>query len=170
MKTKANYLAGFDAVYLKSRLHYSPEKGIFIWIKHRKSTEIGKVAGTITDSAVRIHINGKGYKAHRLAWLYMTGEWPCDLIDHKNLNPKDNRWGNLRLANHSKNGMNTGVRSDNTSGYKGVAWDARAGKWRADIKLSGKRKHLGMFATPGVAHEAYKLAVDKFFGEFGRAS
>lgn len=170
MKAIANHLAGFDEEYLKSRLRYCPNTGVFTWLKQRKSTEIGKIAGTVTGSAVKIYLDGKCYMAHRLAWLYMTGEWPKDLIDHKNMNPTDNRWENLRQADHARNGMNTGLRSDNTSGFKGVAWDSRVGKWRADIKISGKRKHLGMYMSPEVAHEAYKHAANKYFGEFGRSS
>lgn len=170
MKTKNSHMADFDVAYLKSRLHYNPETGIFIWLKQRRSTEIGKVAGTTANSVVKIYIDGKCYMAHRLAWLYMTGEWPSDLIDHKNMNSVDNRWENLRQADHAKNAMNTGIRKDNTSGYKGVAWDARVCKWRADIKVCGKRKHLGMFSLPEVAHEAYKQAAKKYFGEFGRPS
>lgn len=170
MNQNDRFMADFDVDYLKSRLNYNSETGDFTWLQNRKSTEVGKIAGTKTSSSVRIYLNGKIYMAHRLAWLYMTGEWPKMLIDHKNLNPLDNRWTNLREADYRQNGMNTGIRIDNTSGYKGVAWDRRVGKWRADIRLKGYRKHLGMFDDPSVAGEAYKAAADKYFGEFGRSS
>ncbi|HQJ52833.1 MAG TPA: AP2 domain-containing protein [Anaerolineae bacterium] len=75
------------------------------------------------------------------------------------------------MATKSQNAQNTPRRVDNTSGFKGVAWDARRGKWRADIRVpGGKRKHLGMHDDPAVGHAAYVAAAKELFGEFGRAS
>jgi hypothetical protein len=64
-----------------------------------------------------------GYLGHRLAWLYMVGVWPDDEIDHWNRDPSDNRFTNLRDATHAKNGFNSGKRSNNSSGRKGVSLD-----------------------------------------------
>lgn len=153
------------------QVKYDPETGVFIRsnLTARKS-RIGFPTGTIKDGYVLVTVLGKQYRAHRLAWLVMTNEWPKKEIDHKNLDRSDNRWINLRPADKRQNAQNTSIRKDNISGYKGVAWDAARGKWRADITLPHVRKHLGMYEDPAIAHEAYALAVKKYFGEYGRLS
>jgi hypothetical protein len=69
-------------------------------------------------------LTGVLYREHRLAWLYMTGEWPTHEIDHINGDRVDNRFCNLREATASENRWNSRKRVNNTSGYKGVSWDS----------------------------------------------
>ena len=83
--------------------------------------------------------------AHRLAWLYVHGEWPAEEIDHLNRVRSDNRISNLRLATQAENKQNTSLRRDSTSGHKGVSWHKRDKKWVAEIKLHGKKHYLGYF-------------------------
>ncbi len=170
MNLQNNQLTGITAEHVRERLEYFPSTGVFRWKTNRNSKRVGDVAGTNVVTAIKIHIAGKVYMAHRLAWLYMTGNFPEDLIDHINLNPLDNRWDNLRAADKRQNAHNCGIRSDNSSGFKGVCWDKRVGKWRADIRLSNTRKHLGMFEDPKAAHDAYVVAAIKYFGEYGRSA
>lgn len=108
------------------------------------------------------------YYAHRLAWFYQTGGWPKDEIDHKNGIPSDNRWKNLREATRSNQLHNTRMRSDNTSGYKGVCWAKKEGRWLASITLHGKSKFIGYYETPKKAHAAYCAAAKRLHGEFAR--
>ena len=84
--------------HLKEILDYNTETGIWTWrVNQARRIKIGQRAGTIiSDGHRHIGISGKFYKAHRLAWLYMTGEFPKDEIDHINGVPDDNRWCNLR--------------------------------------------------------------------------
>lgn len=89
--------------YLKSILHYDPETGILSWKVDRRRVKIGQIAGYLCLGYVAIGIDGKLYKGHRLAWLYMTGEWPKDEIDHINRTKHDNRWVNLREATKEQN-------------------------------------------------------------------
>lgn len=89
-------------------------------------------------------------------------------IDHRNGNGLDNRKVNLRPCTHSQNLQNQRKRKDNTSGYKGVAWHPGARKWYAYIQVEKKRLHLGLFANPVEAAQAYDAAARLHFGEFAR--
>jgi hypothetical protein len=93
-----------------------------------------------------------------------------DHIDGDGLNNR--RHGttcNLRIATRSQNGCNCGIRSNNSSGFKGVSWSAPTAKWRAEIRLHGKSRHLGYHDTPEAAHAAYVQASARMHGDFGRA-
>lgn len=157
--------------YVRQRLNYDPETGVMTWKTSERKSKVGAVAGGSKDGGyVQIYLKGRFYGAHRLAWMIMTGSWPTLNIDHRNLNPSDNRWSNLREASKSDNAKNTRIRADNKSGFKGVCWDRARKKWRADIRLPHVRKHLGLFSDPKEDHAAYAAAVEANYGEFGRAS
>lgn len=92
--------------------------------------------------------------AHRLAWLYVHGEWPSKHLDHLNGNRTDNRIENLRQVSVAENAENTRrPHRDNKSGYLGVC--KKRGKWLAVIQIKGKYTRIGLFDTPEMAHEAY---------------
>lgn len=156
---------------LKKRLNYNSETGLFSWlIATSHSHKIGDIAGTMgkKKNYISIGINNKLYQAHRLAWLYMTGSWPENQIDHKDTIKSHNWWDNLREATNSQNKMNQGIRPDNTSGYKGVKFDSRRGKWTAQCNAEGKRNFLGSFDTPELASMARKEFAKQHHGEFYR--
>lgn len=88
--------------------------------------------------------------------------------DHRDGDGLNNRRANLRNATKSQNMHNARLRADNTSGFKGVCWNKRSGKWEARIRLHGKQNHLGMHATPEAAYEAYCQAANRLHGEFAR--
>jgi hypothetical protein len=152
-------------------IHYSPETGVFTWkIKPRAKAIEGNIAGSSgREGRVHIAVDTKRYKAHRLAWFYMTGEWP-NVIDHVNGDPSDNRWGNLRDATTSLNLANSRRRTDNTSGYKGVSLEPRTGRWVAYLTKDQRRKYIGSFKTPKEAHDAYCRTAKAAFGEFARVA
>jgi hypothetical protein len=152
---------------LRELLHYEPDIGTWTWLKSGNGRRANLVAGRIDFYGYRnIGIEGRPYKAHRLAWFYVTGAWPKGELDHINGDKGDNRWANLREANRSQNEANKLVRSNNTSGFKGVSWSRDLRKWRAYI--SGKQIHLGCFDTPHQAYAKYCLAARQHFGEFAR--
>ena len=152
---------------LRELLTYDPETGVF----RRRIARVGgkaaagQIAGTIRkDSGARqICLDCKVYLAHRLAWLYMTGKWPKDQIDHCNVNPSDNRWVNLREATPSQNGANKRVQR---AGLKGVVFHKQKQKYMAQIKS----EYLGLFETEHEAHDAYLRAAKEMYGEFARAA
>jgi hypothetical protein len=153
---------------LKINLSYDPATGIFTWLKNIKTTGVsaGDIAGTCSQGYQVIKVNGTQYRAHRLAWLYVTGEMPEQQIDHINNHRSDNRFSNLRLASHSENMMNTSKFKNNTSGYKGVSWHKQAEKWQAKIQANGKRLSLGVFDTAIEAFNAYSKKSVELHGEF----
>lgn len=143
-----------------------PEAGTFTRRVSRGNTKRGSVAGHIGDDGyLMIRIDGKLYRAHRLVFLTMTGEFPPTDVDHINGIRTDNRWSNLRLATRSQNLRNKSIQSNNTSGALGVSWDKRRKKWEYRIKAEGVQ-HIGVFAEFEDAVAARKAAEIKYFGEF----
>ncbi len=91
------------------------------------------------------------------------------LVDHRNEDTLDCRRENLRAATRSQNGANRGANANNKSGYKGVSFDKRTGKWLAQLQVQGRKVWLGRFPTPETAHEAYATAAKREFGVVARA-
>ena len=153
---------------LKKYLYYSPSTGDFVWVKGRGSARIGSIAGFIEkEHGYRIiRIFKRNYRASRLAWFYMTGEWPKDQVDHWNRKRADNRWKNLRPATESQNHANQTLHCDSWVGLKGVTRRGHYNKWRSRIVVRGKEIHLGMFNSPKKAHRAYATAARHYFGEY----
>jgi len=143
---------------LKKRLEYDPKTGVFSWISRnaRQPNKPNRIAGTPdTEGYIRIKIDKKPYRAHRLAWLYMTGEWPV-AVDHIDQDGHNNRWKNLQLTTRAANGRNAKLSKANTSGFTGVH---RFGdSWAAKINFNRKQINLGIFPTKEEAIEARKTA------------
>jgi hypothetical protein len=153
---------------LRELVTYDPDTGIMLRkLRTSNSTHVGDVVGTPHICGYReAHMEGGRYLMHRLAWLYVHGEWPPRYVDHINGNRSDNRIANLRLANPRQSVGNTFGNSRNTSGYKGVSWDKRNKVWRAYIAFNRRYQHLGYFKNKEDAARAYQLAAEKHFGEF----
>ncbi len=157
--------------YLKSILHYDPTTGLFKWISKRPKINVGDIAGGLDDAGyIRIKIDGIKYRAHRLAIFYITGEWPPDHTDHKDLNRSNNKWENIRPATRTENFGNQTKYSNNKSGIKGVCWDKESGKWMAQIQIANKKIKLGRYKNIEDAAKAYQIAAEKYFKEYARIS
>lgn len=114
---------------------------------------------------------GQGYAKTNSGKLLMHRlilDFPEGYIDHKNGNGLDNRKGNLRVCNQSKNIANQGICKTNTSGYKGVSWQKNEKKWRSYIHVNQKYIHLGYYRNKKEAAKAYDEAALNYFGEFAR--
>lgn len=152
---------------LISLLHYSPETGIFTRAVDRRRWKAGQQVGSISnDGYVNIGLNHQIYRAHRLAWLYMTGTEPVNGIDHINRDRSDNRWVNLRASDQSTNTLNRGAQKNSKSGLKGVHKIKKTGRYRAVVTAFGRRVNVGVFATPEEAKKAHDAVSKALHGEF----
>lgn len=125
---------------LKEVLHYDAASGVFTWRITVSSRAVkDDEAGWLCGPYVRIQVDGEQYQAHVLAWFYVTGEWPKEFIDHKNLIKTDNRFDNLREATNSQNQANTVPKKKNKHGVKGVAYNKRLGMWNVTLRVDGKQ-------------------------------
>lgn len=150
---------------LKELLDYNSETGVFRWLTGAFK---GRIAGTLETSGYRtIGIAYKSYYEHRLAWLWVYGTLP-EKIDHKNGMPADNRICNIRECDTQQNNFNSAIKKNNKAGFKGVAFMKNRinPTWRAQIKLDGKQKHLGVFSTAELARDAYIAKAKELHGEF----
>lgn len=173
---KLNELPSYD--YLFDCLDYYPDSGDFIWrvrpVHHFSDARSCKItntqfagthAGKLRNGYIVITLDGISYRAHRIAWKMMTGEEPPELIDHRNRKRHDNRFKNLRIANKAQNGRNARTPSNNTSGVKGVTWDASRQKWKIFVSARGHTIQ-GRFDTLKAAEHAAKKARAQLHAEF----
>jgi hypothetical protein len=140
-------------------------------IRPARNVQIGTIAGCPDNAGYRIiRIAGKAYKAHRLVWLYHTGNWPAEgfELDHIDEDKANNRIDNLREATSAKNKLNVSLQTNNKSGHKGVHLN-RLGTYSASAKLHGKHHWLGSYPTAEEASAAYQAFAKANHGEFYRA-
>lgn len=161
--------------YLHECFSYDPWTGDLTWkerpIEHFKSsrgrnianaTYAGKIAGAMSHGYNSVVIGASGYRAHRIIWAMVYGEWPKDQIDHINLDRTDNRIANLRLATNGENSCNRFSQSNNKCGYKGVSYHKASGKYEAKVS----KVYLGLFQTAELAYAACCAARESMHGEF----
>lgn len=134
-------------------LAYDSQTGIF---RRRRSQK--PVATIQKNGRVQVCVDYVIFRAHRLAWFYVHGEWPPADIDHIDGNPANNALANLRCVNRSVNMENQRrARADNKVGLLGVS-QRSPNRFRAEIVVSGNRRLLGTYSNPEEAHAAYLAA------------
>lgn len=162
---KEGLLNMITAEEARALIDYDPDTGVFRWRRSRRGCRIGDVAGNPNSKGYwQISLNYKRYFGHRLAWLYVHGYWPTGEIDHINMDKGDNRICNLRDATREQNRHNTTMTKRNTTGFKGVSFHRKMGKFQAHHR----RHWLGYFQTAEAAHAAYAKAATEAAGEFAR--
>lgn len=166
--------------YLLECFDYNQDTGVLRWkVRPREhfATEHGwkisnsqcacHVVGAISDQGyLLVGINYRIYRVHRIIWMMAYGRFTELHIDHINGNRTDNRLANLREATEAENHRNCRISRNNKSGFKGISFHKRSGKYQAAIRTDGARTHLGYFSTPQEAHAAYCAAADKYHGQF----
>lgn len=146
---------------------YDPIKGTFTRIKsYGKRLKAGEPWGHFHHGYTAGCINSEKYPCSKLAWLWVYGEYPKEIMDHINRDRADDRIVNLRKASESENHWNIGMKSCNTSGFKGVTFNKQTKKYNAYITVRYVKKNLGGFATPEEAHAKYVEASKLLHGEF----
>lgn len=155
-------MSDLDSTTLREYLSYDPETGLFTWIKKPSSkTLLGAIAGTPTVYGyTQIGLFKQLYSAHRLAWFYQYGVWPTQNIDHINGIRTDNRIANLRDVSCGGNNQNQ-TRPQRDNPYLGVHKFKGRDRWRAAISVNNNSIHIGSFATPEEARDAYVAAKRK---------
>ena len=156
----------FTLAQLSEFMSYNGATGQFTRIAHCRSPISGRMSnqsklGTITRKPnaggyMVISIFNKSCYAHRLAWLFIHGEWPNGAIDHINGNKLDNRTVNLRLCEAATNQQNIrAAKKGNLTGLLGVTPCNESARYIAAIMVDGRNIFLGRFDTPDLAHAAY---------------
>lgn len=158
-----------DTDYLKKVLEerYYYENGKLFWKKPFKNLS-GEVGYSTNTGYRRVKIKNIGYQVHRLIFFIHHGYFP-DVVDHINQDKLDNRIENLRDSGYQgKNVVNSELRSDNSSGYRGVTWHKATQKWMSSVFFKGKRYHLGVFEDKDHAATEYDKKAKELFGDFAR--
>lgn len=176
MNSETEKAATLTQEYLKECLSYDPETGIFVWKDRPQShfpthkgfagyraRNLGKVAGAKNSKGyITIRFGGELHKAHRLAFLYITGCLPSLPVDHVNHIASDNRWANLRIVSQQENARNLPLKSNNRSGVTGVFWVAAHNRWRAEISVKSENIYLGHFKDMESAIAVRKDAENRY--------
>lgn len=149
---------------LKRKLNYDQITGIFIWKKSNKR------AGYVNNNGYSyIKLNQKMYRTSKLAWYYVTGEWPTE-IDHKNGIRSDDRFSNLRLCSRSQNNMNKSKQGNSCLPKWVRKGNSKSESYQAILKIDGKTKCLGTYDTPEEAHVVAAKFAKEVHGDFFKAS
>lgn len=148
---------------LKELLRYDPTTGVFTWRIAPRYGAVGDAFGLSVSKGYLVGtLDRRMYKMHRLAWLYVHGQWPVHQIDHINHICADNRISNLRDVTCAQNHQNRNSSTRNSSGHLGVGWHKRDKRWQAGIEVNGVHHHLGYYAELNDAVTARKNAERTF--------
>ena len=133
-----------------------------IFLKQKKNLN-GRLTVKLFDANLKEH----HIMVHRLVGKVFLGVKDRSPIDHIDGNPHNNRLENLRACTASQNQGNRKISSNNTSGFKGVCFQKKIGKWQASCRINGTRKH-GWFETKEGAARFYDSVAIEAHGEFAK--
>ena len=142
---------------IRQILSFEPDSGTFRWRERHGNKAIGSIAGHADHLGYwKVKIQGHSYRAHKLAWLYVFGEWPTFPIDHIDGNKANNAIANLRDGSCGVNQQNVRrPQTNNKSGYLGVHKRSDSKTYRVAISVDGVLRHFGGFKSAKDASDAY---------------
>jgi hypothetical protein len=151
---KHDVASDLTAERLRALVEYDSATGVFTWIGRPRVCH-GKEAGSQRrDGRWHIRVDGFLYLRSRLAWLYMTGAWPLEEVDHKDCCSSNDAWDNLRDVTRSINSQNKRrANSRSSTGFLGVSVNGK--RFQAALKVGDNRHRFGTYDKPEQAHEAY---------------
>jgi len=120
---------------------------------YRWSLSVGRYA--------QARVDGEVIRMHRLLLAPPAGA----TVDHLNGDGLDNRRSNLRVVRRRRSRHPRRFPRPAAPLYRGVSWDKRAGKWRAQIRVNMRQVRLGLFTDPREAALAYDAAALHHRGE-----
>lgn len=159
---------GYEAVIDASNVHLVAGRTWCASLKRRPDGTIRSVYARANRS--RLEPKGVGGSGtwiwlHKVLMPVESGQ----VVDHRDGDGLNNRMENLRAATHAENSRNQQIKSNNTSGYKGVSYYKSMRKWVATINIPGRgNKAVGFFDTKEAAAAAYHEAAAEHHGEFAR--
>lgn len=154
---------------LKERFLYDFLTGRFTRLPCSRKGRNSSLTGCVNNKGYTcIKILGKSYKAHLLAFLYMTGAFPTEVVDHIDGNPSNNAWSNLRECTLSQNQMNARLSKINTSGFKGVSLHKPTQKWMVTVRVNGKNVNFGIYKDIELADLVATETRNKYHGDYAR--
>jgi len=161
-------LPTFDRV--RELFNYAPETGVLSWCNPRpdRPREKEKAGWNEGRGYIKVWVDGFVYYGHQIVWLWMTGLWQ-PMIDHEDLDKSNLKWVNLRPSNKSLNAANTGIRSDNSSGYKGIGWDDDRQRWKVQVR-KGDVFIMKRTKTLAGAIAFHRLKTLEMYGKYARFS
>lgn len=152
---------------IKELLDYDPDTGALTWKISRGGAVAGAQAGTPKESGRRhVELNGVRYYAARLIWVLVYGSEPEGMVDHRDRDPSNDKLKNLRDVPVLRNNWNRSANTNSKCPLKGVSWNSRRQKWRAQIRHDGRKLDLGNFDTPEEAYEVYTAKAKELRGVF----
>jgi hypothetical protein len=147
---------------------FSYRDGMLTWKKRPGGpVKAGEIAGTSCGRYMRVCYGGKMRLIHRIIFAMHHGYMP-ECIDHIDGNPFNNRIENLREATVKQNQYNSKTPTHNTSGVKGVSWDASESKWRVQIKTPSGKRNWGRFSSFDEAVAVAQSVKEEHHGKFAR--
>lgn len=148
-------------------LTYDPETGVIRWKKNKGGrAKAGAIAGCVAANGyLHIRLNNRLLLGHHVAWFLMTGEFPQTLVDHKDQNPENNKWENLRKATGSQNVVNSSSRTKSRTGFRGVRLTPQ-GKYQVRICYQKKTTYCGVYDKADEAAAVYNRRAQEIHGEF----
>tara|TARA_R100000458_G_C8272157_1_gene246969 strand:- start:2113 stop:2619 length:507 start_codon:yes stop_codon:yes gene_type:complete len=145
---------------LEEHFKYNPDTGLV------RNKHTGNIIQRLDSKGKYIQVDflNEVWQLHRFCYYLGTKKNPGLLqVDHRDQDKTNNKLSNLRLLSNAEQQLNTKLRSDSKSGYKGVIFDKKGNKWRAYITFEKKKIFVYRGDSLDEAIAARKAAERKYY-------